>query len=458
MEQTPYDKTIPVALLLLDSTNPRLPDIQETQHEAIKSMVKVQGDRVLGMAQHLVKYGPSRTNLLIVIPSEDEDEPDAFQVLDGNRRLTAIKILEAPSLAEGILPSASLQKLRKLATQYEANPITELRCTVYADRAEADPWVELIHRGTSQGAGLVEWDGQVGARYDARKGNKPIRLQVLDYVREKAKLSDGTRQLINDGKFPITTLDRLLGTPYVRKKLGIEREDGHIVTQFPEEEVLKGLTRIVEDLGSGTLTVSKLKSQDQRIDYINGFDKADLPDGGKTLPRTFHLGEQPKLAAGGTNGASGGGKRSGQSRNRSSLIPKDCRLNIAHHRVHKIYTELKKPILEDYPNAGAVMLRVFVELSVDTYVEEKLKWPEQQMRNSDLAHKLSGVANDLENKGAMTQNELAPIRRAIAGQTLLAAAIKTMHGYVHNRHFSPVASELKTAWDELQLFIEKMWA
>src|SRR5690349_11562026 len=103
MESTPYDKIIDVSLLLLDNINPRLPDIQETQHDAIKSMIKVQGDRVMGMAQHLVQYGPSRTNLLIVIPSEDEDEPDAFQVLDGNRRVTAIKLLESPSLAEGIL-------------------------------------------------------------------------------------------------------------------------------------------------------------------------------------------------------------------------------------------------------------------------------------------------------------------------------------------------------------------
>jgi hypothetical protein len=57
----------------------------------------------------------------------------------------------------------------------------------------------------------------------------------------------------------------------------------------------------------------------------------------------------------------------------------------------------------------------------------------------------------------MTQNELAPVRRAAGGQTLLAASIKTMHGYIHNRHFTPIPSELKTAWDELQLFMEKIW-
>jgi hypothetical protein len=457
MQETPYEKMIPVALLLLDTQNPRLPEIQQSQHDAIKSMLRVQGDRVLFMAQHLVENGPSRTNLLIVVPSEDEDEPDAFSVLDGNRRVTALKLLESPSLGEGILGSSGLTKIRKLSAQFDGDPITELRCVVYADREEADPWIELIHRGAAGGAGLVEWDGQVAARFDARKGHKSIALQVLDYVKEKSRLSEGTRQLISDGKFPITTLDRLIGTPYVRKKLGIDRENGQVETQYPEEEVLKGLTRMVEDLGSGTWTVSRLKNQDQRIDYINGFDKSDLPDGGKVLPQVYNLGEEPKAPTGG-NGTSGGTRRAGQTRNRSSLIPRDCKLNIAHHRLHKIYTELKKLNLDEFPNAGAVMFRVFVELSLDSYLTDKNVWPEQQISNSKLAQKLNGVATHLENTGAMTVDELAPVRRAAGGQTLLAASISTMHGYVHNRHFAPIPTDIKIAWDELQLFMEKVWA
>lgn len=458
MKDIPYEKLIPVAQLLLDTQNPRLPEIQESQHDAIKSMLRVQGDRILFMAQHLVENGPSRTNLLIATPSEDEDEPDAFTVLDGNRRVTALKLLESPSLGEGVLGSSSMRKIRKLAMQFDEHPITELRCVVYANRDEADPWIELIHRGAAGGAGLVEWDGQVAARFDARKGHKPIALQVLDYVKEKARLSDSTRQLINDGKFPITTLARLIGTPYVRKKLGINREDGQIVTQYPEVEVLKGLTRVIEDLGSGNWTVSRLKNQDQRIDYINGFDKSDLPDVAMVLPQPYHLGEQPKSTTGGESGADEGTRRPSIPRKRSSLIPKDCRLAISHHRVNKIYTELKKLNLDEFPNAGAVMFRVFVELSLDSYLEHKAGWPEQQIHGSHLAQKLSAVAKHLEDKGVMTTNELAPVKRAAGGQTLLAASIKTMHGYVHNRHFTPVPIDLKIAWDELQLFIEKMWA
>lgn len=57
----------------------------------------------------------------------------------------------------------------------------------------------------------------------------------------------------------------------------------------------------------------------------------------------------------------------------------------------------------------------------------------------------------------MTQQQLLPIRNAAGGETLLAASVRTLHGYIHNKHFSPVPSELRTAWDNLQPFIENLW-
>ncbi len=122
-----------------------------------------------------------------------------------------------------------------------------------------------------------------------------------------------------------------------------------------------------------------------------------------------------------------------------------------------MFTELKRLKVEVFPNAGAVMLRVFVELSLDHFLEHTIGWPEQKIDGSKLAQKLTSVANYLEGNSIMSASQLAPIKKAAGGQTLLAASVKTMHGYVHNRHFSPVASELKTAWDDFQPFMEKLW-
>jgi hypothetical protein len=58
----------------------------------------------------------------------------------------------------------------------------------------------------------------------------------------------------------------------------------------------------------------------------------------------------------------------------------------------------------------------------------------------------------------MTEAELLPARRAATGQNLLASDIPTFHGYVHNRHFNPAPIDLKTAWDDLQKFMETIWS
>jgi hypothetical protein len=120
--------------------------------------------------------------------------------------------------------------------------------------------------------------------------------------------------------------------------------------------------------------------------------------------------------------------------------------------------ELKKLNVDEFPNAAAVMLRVFLELSLDHFLEETIKWPEQQIENSTLAQKLTAVAHEFERKQIMSPKQLAPIRKAAGGQTfLLATSIKTLHGYVHNKYFSPISSELKTAWDDIALFVSSMW-
>ena len=66
------EQTISLAQLFLDTVNPRLPEIQASQYDAIRAMVLVQGNRLLALADHLVNNGPNFAQLLIVIPELDE--------------------------------------------------------------------------------------------------------------------------------------------------------------------------------------------------------------------------------------------------------------------------------------------------------------------------------------------------------------------------------------------------
>ena len=503
-ETFPFEQVLPLSQLLVDVQNPRLPDVQDSQRDAIQTMVRAQGDKVIVLAQHILENGTNPANLPIVTLSDDED--GMYDVLDGNRRITALKLLETPSLVEGVLDNSRYQRLQRWAEAFRNDPITDIRCVVYESREAADPWIQLIHRGQAEGAGLVNWDGQVGARYDARQGNKSAALQILDFTRANAPLSSATQQRIDNGRFPITTLVRLITSPYIREKLGIEIADGQVVTSYPREEVIKGLIQIFEDLGRGTYTVTMLKVIDQRLAYIDGFAAEQLPNSATRLSDLVPLELAPSgtdaasstsssdatgtssnssstgtanssaNTSGSNNGSANTSGATGQAnsgsagagstpssrgrsrpRSRTTLIPRDCRLQIPQHRIDSVYRELKSLNIDYNPNAGAVMLRVFLELSLDYFIEEHFTWPEQQRQNSTLAQKLSAVATYMEQNSILTANEIEPVRRAAAGQTLLAAAVRTMNGYVHSRHYSPVGSELKVAWDDLQLFMEKLW-
>lgn len=448
MSSLPPLQTVDVHQLLLDVENPRLPAHSPDQPGTIQAMARVQGKNLAGMAEHLLQFGPSPVDLPIAMPSPEVT--GSLIVLDGNRRLTTIKSLENPNLIEGAVPPALLKRIKELSARYQTNPIRELRCYVVSSRKEADPWIQNRHRGLRGGSGLHEWDGYVAARYDSLTGDKSVALQILDFSVEHANLSEKTVERIRSGKFPVTTLERIAKTPYVRQKLGFDIKKGDVVSALPASEVVKGFARIVEDVGSGQKTVSDVKKVDQRIKYVDEFPPEDLPDLSKATDKARPVDKQPPPKR--------RPRHSPKPRTRATLVPNTLALDIEQPRLEAIASELQSLNVDKYPNAAAVMMRVFIELSLDHFLENSLNWPEKQIDNSRLDQKLAAAANHLEQAGAMTRHQLAAVRKAASGQTLLAAAVKTMHAYVHNRYFSPIPSELKTAWDDLQLFVERVWS
>ena len=222
-------KVLDVHQLLLDVENPRLPAHAPDQPSTIQAMARTQGKNLVGMADHLLEYGPSPADLPIVMPEKNGN----FVVLDGNRRLTALKALENPNLIDGAVTPSVLKQIKERAKDYVKSPVDSLRCHVVANRAEADPWIQNRHRGLRGGSGLDEWDGYVAARYDALTGDKSIALQIIDFVTGQSKLSDKSLDRIRLGKFPVTTLERIVKTPYVRNKLGFDIKKNDVTTKLP---------------------------------------------------------------------------------------------------------------------------------------------------------------------------------------------------------------------------------
>jgi hypothetical protein len=103
-------KVIPVSQLLLDLENPRFPEEQRTERDALRLMSQEQAEKILELAEHIIQHGLSINIRPIVMPTPGQD--GFYTVLDGNRRVTVLKLLEAPEIAKGALPERLFQRLR----------------------------------------------------------------------------------------------------------------------------------------------------------------------------------------------------------------------------------------------------------------------------------------------------------------------------------------------------------
>jgi hypothetical protein len=414
-------------------------------------MLRSEGPKTLALAGDIVKIGTSPTERLAVMVSPTER--GRYLVLEGNRRLTALRILAEPSLADGQLLDPDIKRLKGWAHTYAGSPIKDVECVVFGSRDDAAPWIERRHKGQQGGVGVVPWGNLEQERFDERRtGKSSPALQVLDYVASKANLDAQTRESLSEIK--LTNLQRLIADGKVRTRLGIDLQDGTIVTQFPEREVLKGLTKVVIDVASN-LKVTDIYNAADRKAYLDTFGRHDLPAGPRPKGPSRVLVVEGQGSGGGTVGQltkRHGGRSAGP---RPYLAPKTCQLTISLPKIRKIFRELQMLRVDDTTNACAVLFRVFIELTVDQYVtQHKLLVGGE---SAPLAKKLSTTARHLVSSGGMTSQEAKPVLNAADDKHVFGANVVTFHQYVHNRYISPTPTDLRAAWDNLQPFFEKVW-
>lgn len=310
------------------------------------------------------------------------------------------------------------------------------------------------HSGENDGKGIVNWSGVAGKRF---RGADPA-LQALDFVRQHASLSDEQKQLLDD-RFPITTLDRLLSTPAVRKLIGVEIKDDKLLTSLPAEEILKPLRSIVLDLAEKKVNVTKLKLREQQIDYVSHkIEGADLRRKSGTarplegISQSDFPAPEPRTPT----------KKTQRVATRYNIVPKHCQLNVTNAKIGEIYNELRKMRLDTYPNAISVMLRVFIENSVDHYLSKVTTPPISllvQTPNGDkdksLSKKLEEAIEDMVKSGA-NRKDYVVITRGMSDKRS-PLSVDLLHSYVHSRFVGATERELTVAWDGAQPFFERIW-
>lgn len=448
--------SVKVSNLLVNKDNPRF-SASINQREAIKLMIEDQGDKIEKLAKDLLEAGFNPSDLPMVVPHESET--GRYVVLEGNRRVVALKIL----LESALIPVEMKllgTKIKKLSEEYDVP--NEITCAIMDTPEEAYKWIELKHTGENAGVGTVTWDGIQTARFREQMGKPSAALQVLNFVKDKGTLDEETKSKIDS--IAITNLKRLIDDRDVKDFLGIDFKDGKIQTSLPEVEVLKGLTRIIKDLAHKKINVSNIDSKDDRLLYINSFTSKETPD--KTEVSPAEIAKVPGIPDGTTDPTITPMPITitpipvtriipiRSSRSRTKLIPTNCTLRINVNRINDIYLELKKLDVNSFPNAAAVLLRVFIELSVDEFIERN----EITGVNKDtsLVKKVQAVTDYFKVNGILNRDELKPINVTLSSPDQIFST-NTLNAFIHNYHIQPKSDDLKVGWDNLQLFVKKLW-
>ena len=452
----PDTLTVPLAQLKLDAENPRLESFPKSQRDALRSMLTLQSEKLLSLAEDIVEYAGLNPAERIIVTA-DSTEVGQYVVLEGNRRVAALRLLTNPMLAEGSVSDRVMARLKKLHELFQKSPVTEVDVVVFDAPEDTVHWLDVRHRGQMGGKGIVEWSASDIERWEARRGKPSVELQLLDLLAAREAITEGVRHSIT--REGITTFRRLVGTPEVRDKLGLklDRQAGRVEFTFPEAEVLKGLAKIVTDIATGKITSRTLGSKSERVGYVNALPKSRLPDQSTVLPAPQLVPPVVPPPMGGAFVSSkpkGGGRKRGE---RTTVFPRSPKLTIADPRLRRIYEELVSIDAERFTNAGAVLLRVFLELSLDKYIEqESVEVKSDPRRGPSLKQKLEGVANFMDVKQILSKAQIRPVRRAVSDDNI-AASISSFHDYVHNPNWHPKPKDLIISCDNLFTLFESLW-
>lgn len=425
--------------LLIDTQNPRIRQPSTGQNEAIKGIAAAQGRKLIKLASDIQQFGLNPAELPIVMAADGNH--GRYIVLEGNRRLTAVRVLENPELIADVVSKQVLSAVRKLSQQYQNDPIQSIACEVVTSRDDAAHWIELRHTGEQGGAGLVKWGSEESNRYKTRTGKPEIHLQALDYLESRGAITAAER-----AKVPATSLRRLLGTPEFRNRIGVEVQNGSLMLLADAKKVALALAHVVKDLASGKTKVANIYTKPQRVAYAK---KVPLVKATRTSGRGVDV----------TTGVAQTKAPRAASvklpKTRTELIPKDCALNVSDARCLEIEKELRRMKLADLSNAVSVLFRVFVELSTDAYIGTRHL---PAITNSTLAKKMNQVADDLVARQKLTKQQAKAVRRSAQQDSMLAASTPLMNGYVHSQWIFPGPADLRAGWNNLQSYMIAIWA
>lgn len=434
-----------------------------SQLATIEWMLKEHGVEILNLASDIAENGLNPIDSILAVESDDQKN---YVVVEGNRRLTALKLLANPALATDASWAIKFEKLSKK----NGSIIPKKVNVVLAPSRESIYWIlDRRHLGADQGRGLVPWNAQQSSRALRVRNKKTVRysraLNVVDYAVEK-QLLGGKSSLLLETSFPITTLDRLLSDKVFTSGIGISfGGDNQLQFIVELDAANRSLAKVLSDLSDG-MSVSEVKNSAQRSSYLAKIG-SELPDPQSRLSEpvaapTFSqpaasITEPINTKVTGISAPTGKQRSLQDSRKRKSIIVNA--LQVKETNIRRVYQEFKNIDVQTYPHAVACLMRVLIEQSLDHYITtHAINVQKKRPDNApELKEMIKAVGEELKRKKLIRRDFEKAINGLCNGKEGIANP-DNLHLRLHSKHHLGNTIELLDVWDSTYgPLMEALW-
>jgi len=404
-------------------------------------------------------------------------EQGKLVVVEGNRRLAALKGLHNPELLDDPM-RGKVQVLRN--RMRDMRILSAVPIVVAPNRRATDRTVVGRHIGKS----IKPWQAEDRASFIIEKIDEGYSVdQLRDELNftlsdiQKAKqtkaiaeiaraipIKDEKARAAVDAERPgmFSTIERLIDSAYARNKLFIEPDSQHgFVVNTSKPQIEKAFIKIVTDIGRGDENSRTLNNEEAIKEYFTKRWKKD------DLPQKKQRTTTPSDLIG-TGGSKSRGKSSPPSKPKpqprlsTTVLPRNFKPQYGGKRIQSIADELRRMKRAEFPNGGAVLLRVFVELSIRDYLirsgaydplcerlEGKGKLPYGHPQMKDL---VTEVLKDIKKR--LPKHEADLSEKALRHNPSARFTISELHSFVHSPKDMPTAHDLEQFWERISAAME----
>lgn len=432
--------------IYLDSENIRQP-ITDTAQDAILQDLFSNED-AFDIVKSIVQYSLFPDEFPIVTK-----EKNKLIVIEGNRRLAALKALDNPERVPFFkdrikaLKPAKIQKIRAVLA-----PSREKALQLIANKHTNNlrrPWRPLrqayFYKSQIENGKTIE---QLKKEYPGHDITKFIKMLEAHHLAKSISYNnDAVTLMVHDErKFPITNLERMYDDPYVTEYLGFSFEtNGKIKGKTKTEDFKKAYRKIVEDIALDNLNSRNTNNKEQRQKYIDTLPPELKPSKSNKSTFSSTTFKETKIDKDDLS------KKVKTIKKQKGLIPSYIPFKLEHSSLREIYDELRNIPVKDFANATHDLLRSFLECTLVCYLKEtgEFKLVEKNSKhNPKLDEMLTFILSD--KCTSIDDASLKQVIEHIKSNYTQSYSLTRLNMINHNESWISTEKEVRTAWSKIE--------